>query len=105
VLISATSFVIAILLWRHIETSSSPADRFNRAVDNEDADVAERVAWEMVQSDPSNVQWWIRFTDAHSDVSDDSEQGGAASTISEGAVRQELEHVRDANTIAIESYW
>ena len=101
VAISAASFVIAILAWRHIESTSSTAERFQRAWSNDDNDVAEQIAWKMVRAHPSSIRWWIRFTDAHSDVVD-SEQ---ASAISEPAIRNQLAKVNDTSTSAIESYW
>ena len=102
-LISAASLVIALLLWRHIERTSSPDQRFARAWNNDDNDVAEHVAWQMVQSRPDDLRWWLRFDDAHAEVLDESDD--AVSTISEPAIRAQLAKVHDARVATVASFW
>jgi len=101
VVIGVASFVIALLVWRHIESTESQVERFQRAWTNDDNDVAEQIAWKMVRANPSSVHWWLRFIDAHSDVVD----GKETSEISEPAIRAQLAKVADRNMSAIDSYW
>jgi RsiW-degrading membrane proteinase PrsW (M82 family) len=99
--ISVTSIVIALLLWRHLEATSSPGDRFYRAWSNDDNRTAEELAWKMVRRNPARLSWWIRFTDAHADVID----GGEGSSIGEPEIRQQVAKISDAQASAIESYF
>lgn len=100
-MISVTSFVVALLAWRHIESGLSPSERYARERSNGDDRAAEELAWRMVSRDPARLRWWIRFTDAHADVIDDEE----TSSISDAAIRQELAKVSDSRVTAIESYF
>lgn len=101
VAISVTSFIVAVISWRHIESTLSPVERFDRASSNGDDRVAEEIAWGMVQRDPMRLPWWIRFTEAHADLIGDDE----TSSISDGAVQKELATVSDSRVTAIESYF
>jgi RsiW-degrading membrane proteinase PrsW (M82 family) len=99
--ISVTSFVVALLLWGHLESTLSPAERFYRAWSNDDNRAAEEIAWRMVRKDPTRLRWWIRFTEAHADVID----GNETSSIGDAAIRQQLAKVSDSRVTAIESYF
>src|SRR5256885_10783794 len=67
VAISVTSIVVALLLWSHIEATSSPGERFYRVWSNDDNRAAEELAWTMVRRNPARLNWWMRFTDAHAE--------------------------------------
>lgn len=101
VAISVTSLIVAVISWRHIESTLSPVERFDRAMSNDDDRAAEEIAWRMVRRDPRRLPWWIRFTEAHEGLVD----GDEASPISDAAIRQQLTAVRDARVTAIESYF
>ena len=99
--ISVTSFIVAVVSWRHIESALSPAERFRRASSNGDDRAAEEIAWGMVRRDPGRLPWWIRFTEAHADLLADDE----TSQISDAVVRTQLATVPDPRVTAIESYF
>lgn len=102
-LISAASFLIAQLVWRHIERSASPDERYSRAWETDDDAVAEGVAWKMVKAHPDALVWWLRFMDAHIDAIDESENGTSA--IGERAIQEQLGKVHNAKTLTIAAFW
>ena len=87
-----TSFVVALLSWRHLQSTLSPAERFDRAWSNDDPRVAEQIAWRMVRQDTTRLPWWIRFTDAHTDVFDDDEKSSVCEAAIQVAVRERFLH-------------
>jgi RsiW-degrading membrane proteinase PrsW (M82 family) len=95
------SIVVALLLWRHLEATSSPGERFYRAWSNNDNRTAEELAWKMVSRNPARLSWWMRFTDVHADVID----SGEVSSTNESEIRQQLAKISDAQASAIESYF
>ena len=101
VAISVTSVVISLLVWRHLESTLTRAERYARARSNDDNQAAEQIAWGMVGKNPEQLRWWIRFTDAHADVIADEEP----SSISDAAIRAQLAKASDPRVKTIESYF
>lgn len=102
VVITIGSIVTAQLLWRHIERTATAEERYERLRDDSEDAAAERLAWKMVQSDPSQTTWWIRFIDAHGDVLEDGER---TPTISDAAIEKQLSAISNRQAAPVVALW
>ncbi|MDQ6799534.1 MAG: PrsW family intramembrane metalloprotease [Acidobacteriota bacterium] len=105
VVISFLAFVTALVVWLYMMRNVTPNQRFLRAIDREEIETAEQIAWQMLQEKPEDLARWIRFVDVHTSMTGDADEGSPNPTVSQSSVHKLIAGIGDARVRTIAAYW
>jgi hypothetical protein len=105
IVISALSIVIALVVWFAMGRGATLDEQISIALQREDFESAERLAWSSLQSNPNDLAQWIRFVDIDASMTGAENEDSPSPPVSPASVRKLITTIRDPRGRTIVAYW
>jgi RsiW-degrading membrane proteinase PrsW (M82 family) len=105
--ILTVSGLVAWGVWTWMSSRATPAERASSVAAMGELDTAQMLAWNVLQTNASDLETWIRFIDLRAAVQDmnDAEALPVSAAVSDSDIRALLARVKDRTVATIALYW